>query len=126
MCGYPGQPLLPVFIPGQQQEGRPIVVVDREVDRIYHSSNGEVGVAVTNSSSTSDIVRVSSEARRSVGYAQPTDVVFWNPWTEKARSIADLPDDAFNRFVCVEPGLVTGWADLQPGEQLTLSQYLTV
>lgn len=102
------------------------MVVDREVDRIYRSSDGEVGVAVTNSSFTSDIVRVSSKACRSVGQVQPTDVVFWNPWTEKARAIADLPDDAFNRFVCVEPGLVTEWVDLKPGEQLTLSQYLTV
>lgn len=108
------------------------MVVDREVDRIYRSSDGEgVGVAATNSSATSDIVRVSSVARRTsrgpaVAQPHPTDVVFWNPWTEKARAIADLPDDAFNRFVCVEPGLVTGWADLQPGDQLTLSQQLTI
>ncbi|MDN0077185.1 D-hexose-6-phosphate mutarotase [Crenobacter sp. SG2303] len=28
--------------------------------------------------------------------------VVWNPWVDKAAALADLPDDAWPRFVCVE------------------------
>ena len=50
------------------------MVVDREVDRIYRSSDGEgVGVAATNSSATSDIVRVSSVARRGLLAVRQSD-----------------------------------------------------
>lgn len=104
---------------------RPIITVDREVDRIYLSSDSEVAMAVTDSASTTDVVRIHSEALYSSGESLPTDTVFWNPWTEKARSMADLPDDAFNSFVCIEPGLVSKWTDLRPGEQVILTQQLS-
>jgi D-hexose-6-phosphate mutarotase len=31
------------------------------------------------------------------------DAVVWNPWTEKARALADFGDDEYKCMVCVEP-----------------------
>jgi glucose-6-phosphate 1-epimerase len=29
-------------------------------------------------------------------------VVVWNPWQDKAARLADLPDDGWHDFVCIE------------------------
>jgi D-hexose-6-phosphate mutarotase len=42
----------------------------------------------------------------------------------QAMALVDLPDDAYRYFVCIEPGVVSRWLDLRPGEQVTLSQEL--
>ena len=34
----------------------------------------------------------------------PSTVV-WNPWAEKAAALADLPDDGFRHFVCIEAAI---------------------
>lgn len=45
------------------------------------------------------------------------DVVVWNPWEVKAKSMADLsPQDAYHRFICIEAGHVTDWIQLE-GEE---------
>lgn len=89
------------------------VYFDREVDRNYESRG---------------TVRLLDRAgRRTVvvekGGSRST--VVWNPWIEKSQRLADLPDDAYPFFVCVEavnsaPGIV----NLGPGEEHTLSQRL--
>lgn len=34
------------------------------------------------------------------------DVVLWNPWIEKTKQTKDLPEDAYQHFVCVEHGTI--------------------
>ena len=53
------------------------------------------------------------------------DVVFWNPWVDKARALADLGDLDYISFVCVEPGTVSDWVSVTPAQTLTLTQTLT-
>lgn len=45
------------------------------------------------------------------------DVVVWNPWTEKAKSMADFgPADGWKNMVCVEAGSVSQWSKLEGGD----------
>ena len=54
------------------------------------------------------------------------DVVVWNPWTDKAKGMADFaPDDGFRNMVCVEPGSVSGWTKLEPGDAFEGAQSIS-
>ncbi len=44
--------------------------------------------------------------------------VVWNPWSEKARTLADLGEDQWKRMLCIETSNVGDFAiQLAPGEQ---------
>ncbi|KAA8492499.1 putative glucose-6-phosphate 1-epimerase [Porphyridium purpureum] len=44
------------------------------------------------------------------------DAIVWNPHVEKSRGMADLPDDAWKGFVCVEPAVAVQPVVLGAGE----------
>jgi glucose-6-phosphate 1-epimerase len=44
-----------------------------------------------------------------------TEAVVWNPGAEDAAALADLADEEYRRFVCIEPARLEGPA-LQPGQ----------
>jgi glucose-6-phosphate 1-epimerase len=73
------------------------IVFDREVDRNYHAS-GEVRVKDDAWGRVIAIQRSGSQT-----------AVVWNPWIEKAAALADLPDEDYQRFVCVEAA--NAWKD---------------
>lgn len=43
----------------------------------------------------------------------------WNPGADEAKRMIDLPDDGWQRFVCIEPVRVNRPCCLQPGERFT-------
>jgi len=46
-----------------------------------------------------------------------SDVVVWNPWDAKAKSMADFgPEDGWKKMVCVETGSVAQWNTLEAGD----------
>jgi glucose-6-phosphate 1-epimerase len=100
----------------------------QEVDRIYVGQlEAPFSVDVITNEEQQVNVRCSSsilrgDSRRSV----PTDCVLWNAWVDKTASIADLNDDAYLQYVCVEPGVVKGVTTVQAGEVLVLSQTLSL
>ncbi|WP_193214200.1 D-hexose-6-phosphate mutarotase [Luteolibacter marinus] len=72
--------------------------IDREVDRIYRS--------------TQSVRMIDKVAGRSVVVEKdgsPSTVV-WNPWVAKAAALGDLPDDGFRHFVCIEAAIANDLA----------------
>lgn len=73
----------------KQQAGA--VAFAAEVDRIY--TGAPAGLAVEDTA-LQRVVRVRAEGSRTA--------VVWNPWAALAAGMADLDDDGYRRFVCVE------------------------
>lgn len=102
--GLDGAEYLDTVGPRQVRRQTGNIAFDREVDRIYHASTE---------------VRVKDAALGRVLAVQGTGsqcTVVWNPWIAKAASLADIPDEDYLRFVCVETA--NAWQDcitLAPG-----------
>ena len=78
-----------------------------EVDRVYLSPAAELKI--------SDNQKIITVAQ----LGQDASVV-WNPWQQKSRQTKDLPDDSYQRFVCVETARLL----LDSALPLTLTQQL--
>ena len=72
------------------------VIFDREVDRVY-LADGDVRVVDPVWHRTLDIDKSGSRA-----------TVVWNPWIEKSKRLADLSDDAYHDFLCIEAANTSG------------------
>ncbi|KAG7394536.1 hypothetical protein PHYBOEH_005028 [Phytophthora boehmeriae] len=56
----------------------------------------------------------------------PTDVVVWNPWADRAKTMEDFGDEEYKNMVAVEPGRVSEKQKLPAGETYTLQQSISV
>lgn len=75
---------------GETRTHHGTVTFTGETDRIYHHTN-EVRL--------SDPV-LGRQVR--IAKSGSPHTVVWNPWIDKARQLADVPDDAWLEFVCLE------------------------
>ena len=81
------------------------ITVSSEVDRVYHLD-------------PSQEIAISEKGKRRFEFTRDMlpDVVVWNPWIEKSKTMSDLaPEDAYERFICVETGSVS-WNTLEAGD----------
>lgn len=87
-----------------------------EVDRVYARVPAELRI---DDSAGQRTVRVRAEGSQIA--------VVWNPGADIAAGMADLDDDAWQRFVCVETANVSpsDAITLAPGEHHTLTQHLS-
>ena len=81
-------------------ETRKDIRFDQETDRIY-----------VNAPDSLSLDGITIEKRNL------PDVVVWNPWIDKSRSMADFGDDEYQRMVCVETGSIETRPFLPPGER---------
>lgn len=72
----------------REQEGD--ITFDREVDRQYASPGGVV------------VDDPAWSRKLTIGKLGSGTTVVWNPWIEKSKRLADLPDEAYHGFLCVE------------------------
>ncbi len=109
-CGY----LDTVGVPEMRKQ-KGDVVFDREVDRIYESS--------------SSLLLVDDLSGRTILVEKggsPSTVV-WNPWAEKAAALADLPDDDYRKFCCIEAAIANDRAEIvMPGASHVLMTRISV
>ncbi|KAJ5622355.1 Aldose 1-/Glucose-6-phosphate 1-epimerase [Penicillium herquei] len=90
-------------------EASPALAITEETDRIYQSLDPTVPIIVSSAVDDAPLFSITREAL--------TDVVVWNPWIEKAKSMADFgPDEAYKNMICVEAGSVSGWQTLEAGD----------
>ncbi len=98
----------------QRQTGD--LVVNAEVDRIYTGVPAELCIVDPTLSRT---IRIRSEGCRTA--------VVWNPWATLAAGMADLADDEYRRFLCVETANAADDAiTLPPGAEHRLAVQLSV
>ena len=91
------------------------IVFRGEVDRVY-IGGGSRDVRIADEGNAELLVKVS-------GFR---DVVVWNPHAEKAKAMADLGEDNYSKFVCVEAGSVNEPVTLQAGGQWEGAQGLSL
>lgn len=69
-----------------------------------------------------ELIDPAMDRRVLIGKENSLNTVVWNPWEELARGMADLGDDEWRRFVCVEAANIRAAAvSLQPGERHTMA-----
>ena len=92
------------------------IMLASETDRVYLDTRDEIELE---DPVLQRRVRVAKENSRTT--------VVWNPWTQKAHSLADFGDDEWLQMFCIEPSNVSGFAvDLAPGQQHTMKTVVRV
>lgn len=92
----------------RQQQGA--LTFAGETDRIY-----------LNTPQTLSIVDPHWSRRITLTSSGSRSAVIWNPWTERAKELADMADDGWQRMLCIETANV--WDDLvelEPGRSSSL------
>jgi glucose-6-phosphate 1-epimerase len=86
------------------------VTISEEVDRIYTDVNNAL---IIDDAVFGRRIRISSTGCKTA--------VVWNPWLETSAKMADLENDDYQHFICVEAGNVaTDSVQIPPGSQCSL------
>ena len=111
---------------GHLQPTNEKVVLDGETDRDFHpAANQTVAKVVLTDSGTA--IQIEASGYKQEKTEVPVSCVVWNPGKDKAASMGDMDDDAYEHMICVEPGILADNAvTLEPGQQVSLSQVITV
>ena len=141
--GFEGMSVIDKMAPHSGSElpvdARELATIDREVDRIYVDTSTVVNTegdeftlpSVIVLDGTTEVLKVQRKAYIKTAESKdvqslPTDCVLWNAWIDKTKAIGDLEDDAYLRYVCVEPGVCSRFETVAPGQTMVLDQFLTV
>jgi len=87
------------------------VVLTRPIDNAYLNTENELAIVDT-------VLHRRIEIRKQNSHS----TVVWNPWASGAKALADLGDDEWRQFACVEASNILSCAmELRPGEQHTMT-----
>ena len=107
----------------RQNEGE-TNIIDREVDREYQDYPQDKKVSVV---CDADSKQFDIQTKATLdGNPTSFDVVFWSPWIDKCKATGDLDDDAYKRYVCIEPGTIADLKRVEAGSKLHLSKTIKV
>ena len=97
-------------------------VIDQEVDRIYFGVQDKPSSftypASQDSQGGGERVRITVRGGGGATSGEFTgfeDAVLWNPWIAKAKTLKDLPDDGYEKFLCIESARIQNPVVLKPG-----------
>ncbi len=98
----------------EQQTGP--VALDRATDNAYQGTEGALTLRAPGLGRRIHIAKAGSQS-----------TVVWNPWADGAAALADLSDDEWQQFLCVEAANIMDCAvHVQPGEQHSLLTRISV
>ena len=83
-------------------------VFTQETDRVHNCTSDKVTIH-------------DGKVNTEVGSKGHDSLVVWNPWSDNAKAMADMPDNGYMKMVCVETA-ITGGKRLRPGESHCLTQ----
>lgn len=82
------------------------IKISSETDRVYTTDPSQLITVLENGKPRFEFTR-----------DMLPDVVVWNPWEAKAKTMADFgPEGAYHHMVCVEAGSVSAWNTLEAGD----------
>jgi glucose-6-phosphate 1-epimerase len=103
---------------------------DSNREKIQQGDNtftGRTDNAYLNTRADLELVDPILKRRISIGKENSLNTVVWNPWQELARDMADLGDDEWQHFVCIEAANIRAAAvTLQPDERHTTTVNIRV
>lgn len=93
----------------------------KEIDSVFPGHSPEVKISYCNSliGRAKNLVQAhTTEGGNGIKLTREgfKDTVVWNPAKEKSDGMGDMEDGGWKKFVCVEPGYVDGWVELEEGE----------
>lgn len=95
---------------GQRKLQHGQVIIDSEIDRVYHGTRAE---CVIRDPGLKREIHISKRGSNST--------IVWNPWQEKAKALGDMGENGYRRMLCVESGnALEDTICLAPGEAHTL------
>ena len=101
--------------PVAQQE-TPVLALKGGLDRIYSGVEGEICIVDQSLKQRIKLDRQGSES-----------VVVWNPWSDGAKGMKDMPDDGWKFFLCVETANLGCYDfELNPGESRSMGHIISV
>jgi len=84
------------------------ITINSEVDRVYQEVD-------------SNIVLQDTHKKTTIKNTNSSSVIVWNPWIDKCHKMADMQNDAYKRFVCIESAnAIDDFITLQTNEIHTL------
>jgi glucose-6-phosphate 1-epimerase len=90
------------------------IVVEQEVDRVYLNT-------------LDSCLLIDDALKRTINISKSgsLDTVVWNPWVDKASSMADVQDNGHQTMVCIEAAnVLDNVIDIAAGERHSISQTL--
>jgi len=116
VLGLEGDSYLDKVNGGAEKKQSGAVTIAGEVDRIYTDVQLE---QVINDGALGRRIHIASSGSRTA--------VVWNPWSEICTNMADLADDAYQQFICVETAnAAEDVVEIQPGSEHRMLASYTV
>jgi glucose-6-phosphate 1-epimerase len=103
--GLAGLPYLDTVGTPTMREQSGDIAINREVDRQYVSG----GPVTVEDGALKRKLRIENSGSNTV--------VVWNPWIEKSTRLADLPNEAYPQFLCIEAANTGTGPVVQPGAE---------
>ncbi|MBK7790375.1 MAG: D-hexose-6-phosphate mutarotase [Saprospiraceae bacterium] len=101
----------------QQNEKRTqqgLLTIDNEIDRIYLDTQQ----VLIHDHANQRVIKVKSN--------EASAMVVWNPWEEKCSVMADLQNEDYKKFICVEAANFPEPIGIEPGQSFTLDMEISV